>query len=640
MPISSYKVLRFLADLTSANCEDDRKLWDVVSAFRLLAVVLHDPKRHTQLHHRLSSRFERLDRVTGQRLLFFALVEVDDQWRRKAERRHYFSTIEQRLNISYARATPTHSVDPELSAVSSALELGIPANDLPCVVVFEGGAREFCWIQTCASSIEPQLETLALAAHDMDSRETGRFESIDDYLADYDLGARASAVDETGSVAQSLASVLAPSTDHLDLCRDSIRSKWEMFQEALSSAQLDSSETLNEVARSALTLGMMIALSHGGTVQEEWPWPPRDLWELEAAASLATAMRLRTLDDMESVAPIVICYGRAFEAEINLSIVQALRQQLGVQMPEYFGRCQSGVSAIADVEIGGRQRRVNLNAKRAGRWMPPGLGQSEMVARALGVGDLFTPANWQLLLQRWAIIRRHRNSAAHPGLVEPSSVDACHQALHDLNQNEVLGVVLGIKAIMRGTTPEEDSSGRTRSKSSDKRSSASESGTLPYRVLELRHDGDFIVAVHHLKQAAVRGPAGDMDRTESADRLRRLLTVAGLRTDRSRSETIETAANAPVPAIRAAVAACEFAVCLSSLSDRDLAREYELNMLRLNVLLGVSGIGLGLDDNHLKRCNRDCDGLVQCLLGALSDVASTAPPEQKQEGPCRLQPSK
>ena len=61
-------------------------------------------------------------------------------------------------------------------------------------------------------------------------------------------------------------------------------------------------------------------------------------------------------------------------------------------------------------------------------------------------------------------------------------------------------------------------------------------------------------------------------------------------------------------------------------------REFECRRVGFfSTLLGVAGIRPTLDEEDLTRCMHDCRDLVYCLVGALSDVASTTPSAQKRE---------
>ena len=460
MPITSYKVLRLLADPATANGEGEKKLHDTLAKFRLVGVILHDPTRNHALHDILTSQFERLDRITGKHILFFAVVEVSSQWRASAKHRHYFSIVEKMLNIGYAYATPTPAIDPELSVVSSALALGIPAVDLPCIVVFREGTSDFCWFGTDALVIEQQLERLALAANNIEPVNAFSSGGLYEYLDDYKIELRSSSVKEGLSVAGQLATNLAPSLTDLFARRDALRDAQQAIEvrkcelkELLKAESFGAEDRLRKVTTCALRLGMAIAMKNGGTTKVDWPWPSRCLWQSEAAASLATAMKLSTMTaQLETLAPIVMCYGRSFEVEINASVVQGLRQKKGVLMPEYFCKHQSqpGISAWVDISHGNQTKSIDLNAKRDKRWFPPGLGQSEKVAETLGGDGLLESTAWDTLLQQWTVIRHKRNSAAHDGLVKEETVKACHDALSKLQSEKVLDAVFALKARLKG----------------------------------------------------------------------------------------------------------------------------------------------------------------------------------------------
>jgi hypothetical protein len=130
LPISSYAVLSFLADnlrrqddsiersgtasyeaiydaIPSDNYSRVRQLSSprvrsyeieaarrAVGQFKLFAFVIHDPERHANFHRALARQFDRLDFITGKKLLFFALVDPPAEWVRHARQR-LLSTIEE-----------------------------------------------------------------------------------------------------------------------------------------------------------------------------------------------------------------------------------------------------------------------------------------------------------------------------------------------------------------------------------------------------------------------------------------------------------------------------------------------------------------------------------------------------------------
>lgn len=145
---------------------------------------------------------------------------------------------------------------------------------------------------------------------------------------------------------------------------------------------------------------------------------------------------------------------------------------------------------------------------------------------------------------------------------------------------------------------------------------------------ELRRNGDFWVALEQLKRSSIKDPRGDEDAIGLSEQLERLLSLAGIRPGGLRNDTIAGAAANPVPAMRAATAATRLAI---TLAERDAQREQRLNLLRADLLLGVTGVQPTLAEEDLTRCMADCRDLVYCLAGALSDVASTSAGNERRE---------
>jgi hypothetical protein len=160
--------------------------------------------------------------------------------------------------------------------------------------------------------------------------------------------------------------------------------------------------------------------------------------------------------------------------------------------------------------------------------------------------------------------------------------------------------------------------------------SVSELAKLPYRVPELQLNGDCILAVERLL-GHLTGPNDAADVVGLSEQIDYLLLGAGLRLGQPDDAIIHGAAEEPVRALLAADAAMKLAVALSHAPEREQQREFSFNLLRLNLLLGVAGVRSTIDDEDLKRCKRDWEGLVHCVVGALSDVASIAPPAFQRE---------
>ena len=147
-----------------------------------------------------------------------------------------------------------------------------------------------------------------------------------------------------------------------------------------------------------------------------------------------------------------------------------------------------------------------------------------------------------------------------------------------------------------------------------------------YVVPDLVRNGDFIVAVHHLKNS-VSAPS-ELSIAALSARLDDLIDVLGVRIDLPLDQNLDAILEKPVAALRAARFAAELG---QSVQGMDPDQEHLLNTLRRDMLLGVAGIPAALDEDTVLRCARDSIDLVYCLLGSLSDVAASAPEETKKE---------
>lgn len=107
--------------------------------------------------------------------------------------------------------------------------------------------------------------------------------------------------------------------------------------------------------------------------------------------------------------PITIGFAKMFENEINNSVVQEMRQECGVRMPEFFGKFdpQAGPCPMVNGEM-----TVKMNAAYNHQcWLPPEMGRSRKVYKACGM----TLSNKGQFITLWNDIARSRNICAHAG---------------------------------------------------------------------------------------------------------------------------------------------------------------------------------------------------------------------------------
>lgn len=149
-----------------------------------------------------------------------------------------------------------------------------------------------------------------------------------------------------------------------------------------------------------------------------------------------------------------------------------------------------------------------------------------------------------------------------------------------------------------------------------------------YQLKELLRDGDFILAVEHLSRFPGGKKFSALLTDDPRGQLERLLKLSGIVRERSLAENARYINAKPVIAMKAALVS---AYAAQSIAEDASEQELVLNQLRRDILFVLCGIGPDLDEVAVKRCQRDSEKIVHCLLAALSDVASCSPAASKAQ---------
>lgn len=400
--------------------------------------------------------------------------------------------------------------DPSLSAWSFATCLGIPYEALPCIVTTADlQGREIEVYPTTAGTLVKQLTELGKT----ETRRRRREELADPRQKSFFPD---SSHCLTKSLAATLRVVLGGiyASDHGSYSRNPSQ-VYDPQKNALNRSDANAAEyratfltslidLLNDLKRAPRPLDdgelpqefQQLGLAIAGVLQalaapepDSVPLglanPPRGLFERETGIMLKTALRclavLRApppwlkwhermsrqrrfdpVDDMHGCertlhetdfTPSLICLAKAFENEINLSVVQWVRQRLGVSLPEHFKQVQRGVIAryVPTSVVDGRP--IDFNQSRNGHWLPPGLGQSEMACEELARECPPLPFNeemWRRFMQAWRVIRVRRNDAAHPYLVHLHECEQVVAEMTALIDGGVFQASTDLKRLLRG----------------------------------------------------------------------------------------------------------------------------------------------------------------------------------------------
>ena len=427
-----------LADLFTASKEPYRVLDEVRDAlrrFRLLAFVLHDPRQHGDLERVLRARFVRFDRDTGRDLLFLTIADAKptggyDGRNYVRELSSYAELSAQRFaertRLGYAVPGPVGWPDERKAIDAFLLEFGVAGYELPCVIVTDGAEARDAWMfRTSAGRIAEQLTMLATMARALvgsdllQGRGTLQLEPATfERVGFADGHVRRLPLSTQFGKAASDAVTLGGRDHHVGMrgppqCAEDIaherRAEYEQLRDGSPVERgVQRSARLDEAA-DRMTRALVAA--RGSPYRDAAARLVAELdgkLEREVVAAVETALVLLEIGAQDDVwLPHAIrSFGCAFEAELNLSVVQWMRGGRGVDLPTYFARYQPGVRALV--------QDVELNAQRARRWLPPGLGQSHRV-----VGDFQGPpspwegATWAAFYARWGEVFRIRNRHGH-----------------------------------------------------------------------------------------------------------------------------------------------------------------------------------------------------------------------------------
>ena len=148
----------------------------------------------------------------------------------------------------------------------------------------------------------------------------------------------------------------------------------------------------------------------------------------------------------------------AFEQEINLSIVQLIRQHLGVKMPDYFEKyCPEvkDLKYLPSEKVISNPREIHLNNARNSKWIPPALGETRLIYETIALNSDSFIYNWidnesnVLFIEILTQIQKIRNKVAHPGQIKKAEFELLQNKLKELHKNNILNRLTKLKVGLR-----------------------------------------------------------------------------------------------------------------------------------------------------------------------------------------------
>lgn len=152
-------------------------------------------------------------------------------------------------------------------------------------------------------------------------------------------------------------------------------------------------------------------------------------------------------EEMEEMdySPVAIGYTKFFEKEINVSIVQSIRKDLGILMPTYFNKYYPS-NEIYEIKIND-VFKVDYNMKnmKTGSYLAPGLGQT-FRALEIEINKIDGDKNkLNELLYKGRKLNNIRNRAAHPELIDKEDVDNIRDILIKLYLYRIFDELINTK---------------------------------------------------------------------------------------------------------------------------------------------------------------------------------------------------
>ena len=453
MPISSYNVVRVLSE--GGEPWETSPVEDALKPFNLFAFIIHDPETHSALHEEISQNFTDLDEITGCKLLFFALVDPPKEWSERSRQREYYKSIRGAQELSNPENALT-SIDKDITAFILAENLKIPRGALPCLVITSDfrSTDSHLWVRTCAEHVFTQLTSLGAMAKNkypmhkicdrIDLCEGSGFTVLENSLAkalndalDFIIAINSPDLNLREQVIRRCEKDLTNTLSNLENKLDMYKKKGPDDEEKF--------EGLCERIASFLADFNTDNLSRDDFINIDPQFLEDDSNRLLEVAHKAMHLLEKYITNEEEIdyTPGVICLGKAFEREINLSVVNWMRKLYGVELPKYFNQYQPNL-VLKDFP--------DLNREP---WRSPDFSKSERIYRSVALNRgpdsemSLNEEDRKLLGRCWKQIRTQRNKAAHYSttspIIERQNFDVVKDAFVELANKKVFDVFSDMK---------------------------------------------------------------------------------------------------------------------------------------------------------------------------------------------------
>lgn len=462
-----------------------KKITDqVFESYNLFAFIIHDPEKHKEFAENLKRQFLNFHHKTGKQLLFFALTQPPEQWKDEEVQPEYFKHLQQVFREDRKLAVYPKQIEANLfnnsfnvRAISKVLK--IPYEQLPAIVITSHPSlSSFQWYRTCTKQLGKQLKELAIVANELQqykiecaNPEVVQMKMFDLIKEEYDndLNICEGKGDEllTESLATALSELLsflinsgknnlvfnemAKSQINIAMRRvtDAIKeTKGKLLNDNNNTKYLDILDDLCEKVGTFITLLQSSKEQNSDYSIQDFEVDSNQLFKIGNSVGNFLRSYQNHYPDLDFT-PSAICLAKAFEIEINKSIVHWIRKKNNIILPDFYNEVQPGIDALVTPNMN-NGKPINFNKSREnGTWHPPAMGQSYLIAskniEKHEWKPLWIPEERKLLLREWQKISEIRNNAAHSEKVSVEDMMQLIESIKLLDTNLIFSKMASMR---------------------------------------------------------------------------------------------------------------------------------------------------------------------------------------------------
>jgi hypothetical protein len=499
MPVSSYSFFHTLSQIYYKKNNPDlfdklhpreqrkinemKKLTDrVLEPYNLFAFIVHDPEKHREFSENLKKQFLKFHNKTGKKLLFFALTQPPGEWKDEEVQPEYFKHLQQvfredRNLAAYPRQIETNLFNQSFNVHAIANTLKIPSDQLPAIVITTHPSLwSFQWYRTCTKQIGNQLKELAIFANDLDQYrkpetlprvfQNKMFELLqEEYDEEINLCEGKGNEFLTESLATALSELLSflinresQFSDYTEMAKSQVNIAMTRVINAIKAVK--SNGTLDEEQEELMDtlcekVGTFITLLQPTreNVIQDFDIDSNQLLKIGLSVGDFLKSNQNRFPNLDYT-PAAICLAKAYEIEINKSIVHWIRKKNDITLPEYYCQVQPEVEAVIIPKDVKEPQPIDFNKSRKnGTWHPPAMGQSYLVAsknlEKQEWSHFWRPEERKMLLREWQKIADIRNHAAHSEKVTDEDMNLLLDSINTLDAHKIFGKLAGMRDSFR-----------------------------------------------------------------------------------------------------------------------------------------------------------------------------------------------